>query len=83
MPRLRLPARSPAGTPHFSWDLVHYLRRKKPDTFRYLERVSVYESFAKYEAAHLSKFVKFLKFLPVPEALLPSIAGFYAHAGCY
>ena len=58
-------------------------RRKKPDTFRYLERVGRYESFAKYEAAHLSKFVKFLKFLPVPEALLPTVAGFYAHAGCY
>ena len=80
VPRLRHPGME--ETP-FSWDLVHYLRRKKPDTFRYLERVGRYESFAKYEAAHLSKFAKFLKFLPVPEALLPTVAGFYAHAGCY
>ena len=63
--------------------VVHYLRRTKPDTFRYLERVASFESFAKYEAAHLLKFVTFLKFLPVPEALLPTVARFYAHAGCY
>ena len=80
IPRLRHPGTSPT---HFSWDLVHYLRRTKPDTFRYLERVGRYESFAKYEAAQLAKFVKFLKFLPVPEALLPTVAGFYAHAGSY
>ena len=59
------------------------MRRTKPDTFRYLERVASFESFAKYEAAHLLKFVTFLKFLPVPEALLPTVARFYAHAGCY
>ena len=80
VPRLRHPGME--GTP-FSWDLVHYLRRTKPDTFRYLERVASFESFAKYEAAHLLKFVTFLKFLPVPEALLPTVARFYAHAGCY
>ena len=80
VPQLRHPG---TYATHFSWDLVHYLRRKKPDTFRYLERVGRYESFAKYEAAQLAKFVELLKFLPVPEALLPSIAGFYAHAGCY
>ena len=60
-----------------------YLRQAPPTARPGLERVASFESFAKYEAAHLLTFVTFLKFLPVPEALLPSIAGFYAHAGCY
>jgi hypothetical protein len=60
VPQLRHPG---TYATHFSWDLVHYLRRKKPDTFRYLERIGRYESFAKYEAAQLAKFVKLLKFL--------------------
>ena len=80
VPQLRHPG---TYATHFSWDLVQYLRRKKPATFRYLEKVACYESFAKYEAAQVAKFVKLLKFLPVPEALLPTVAGFYAHAGSY
>ena len=80
VPQLRHPG---THATHFSWDLVHYLRRTKPDTFLYLERVGSHESFAKYEAAQLATFVKFLKFLPVPEALLPTVAAFYAHAGSY
>ena len=62
------------------------MERESRGSFRrcqLMERVASFESFAKYEAAHLLKFVTFLKFLPVPEALLPTVARFYAHAGCY
>ena len=84
---LRLPRSllRPHLPPQISGDLVEDLRYKKPGTFRYLARVGAYSTFDAYAKARLDKLAATFapKLNMVPEELVPTIMGFYAHAGCY